>query len=308
MNMLPSINIKPQLVLLHGWGFDRSVFEQWKADLGRYFDVRHIDLPGYGDAAPQLDRWCAEFAEALLQPVVLLGWSLGGQAAIQFAHRYPAKVKALVNLAGNPSFVQRDDWPSAMPAQIFQDFEQGFSARPEQTLRRFSSLVTQGASNAREQQKSLRGPAPPLTAQQQGLMFLRNWDVRSELSQLKMPVLHILGEHDQLVPHTLAESLRMIAPRHHVYCVSDAGHAVFLHNGAELAAQINQFAAGRIAKKRVAESFSKAATSYDAVAHLQRQVGNRLVSKVDSMDCGATLDLGSGTGCYLPVLQQRFPA
>lgn len=319
MNMLAgaaTMQVKPPLLLLHGWGFDRSVFQPWEADLARYFHVRYADLPGYGDAAPALHQWCAELAAQLPQPVVLLGWSLGGQAAIQFAHRYPAKVKALINLAGNPSFVQRDDWPSAMPAATFNNFEHGFSTHPQQTLRRFSGLVTHAACDARQLQKSLRvllpTAFPALAAQQQGLTFLRNWDLRSELMRLNMPVLHVLGEQDQLVPPALAHSLRAIVPRQRVYCVSGAGHAIFLHNGAALAAQISQFLAGDsthgIAKTRVAESFSKAATGYDAVAHLQRQVGDRLFDLLASEDCAAVLDLGCGTGGCLPALRRRFPA
>lgn len=63
-----------------------------------------------------------------------------------------------------------------------------------------------------------------------------------------------------------------------------------------------------IAKKRVAESFSKAAASYDAVAHLQRRVGDRLFGMLDSEDCAAVLDLGCGTGSSLLRLQLQFPS
>lgn len=318
MNMLSSavaLQVKPQLVLLHGWGFGRSVFQPWEAALARYFKVRYMDLPGYGDCALQLDDWCAELAERLPQPVVLLGWSLGGQLAMHFAYRYPAKVKALINLGGNPSFVQRNDWSSAMPEHTFDDFERGFTKSPEFVLRRFTSLVTQGANHSRELRKILKKQRAvtslPLVAQQQGLRFLRSWDVRRELSQLKIPVLHILGEHDQLVPNALMDSLRVLVPSQKVYSVKGAGHAMFLQNGVELAGQINQFItaiiADGIAKKRVAESFSKAASSYDAVAHLQRRVGDRLFSTLDSEQREVVLDLGCGTGSSLPHLRHRFP-
>ncbi len=312
MNMLTSIEVKPQIMLLHGWGFDRSVFASWQLELERYFDVRYTDLPGYGGAASTVDIWCADLAAKLVRPVVLVGWSLGGQAAVQFAYRYPAKVSALVNIASNPSFVQRDDWRSAMPQQTFNEFEQGFARNPQRTLRRFASLVAQAGGDTRQLQKTLRNSAATAQAHQQGLTFLRHWDVRSELQQLSMPVLHLLGECDQLVPSMLKESLHRLAPQQQVRAVSDAGHAVFLDNSSELAAQIHRFVAADgaagLAKTRVAQSFSKAAASYDAVAHLQRQVGDHLFALLPSDSRKRVLDLGCGTGSALPRLRSRFPA
>ena len=311
MNMLSSMALKPPLILLPGWGFDRSIFASWQAELERYYDVHCVDLPGYNDAALTLETWCADLAAELSQPAVVVGWSLGGQAAVQFAHRHPAKVSALINIAGNPSFVQRNDWRCAMPTATFNEFAHGFSNNPKRTLRRFASLVACDTDATRQLQKSLCDPAATLPTQQQGLAYLQHWDVRDELKQLTMPVLHLLGECDQLVPLELAKSLRALVPQQQVRTVSDAGHAVFLHGGAELATQIHQFAAtgnaAGLAKTRVAQSFSRAAATYDAVAHLQRQVGNRLFASLPGSSA-VILDLGCGTGSALSRLRRRFPA
>jgi malonyl-CoA O-methyltransferase len=61
-------------------------------------------------------------------------------------------------------------------------------------------------------------------------------------------------------------------------------------------------------KRQVAASFSRAATSYDAVAELQRAVGGTLVGCLPS-DLRPTdwLDLGCGTGYFSRVLASRFP-
>ena len=55
-------------------------------------------------------------------------------------------------------------------------------------------------------------------------------------------------------------------------------------------------------------SFEAAAASYDAAAELQREVGSRLLERLDLMKISPRriLDLGAGTGYCLPGLFQRF--
>ncbi|MFC6669643.1 methyltransferase domain-containing protein [Marinobacterium aestuariivivens] len=60
-------------------------------------------------------------------------------------------------------------------------------------------------------------------------------------------------------------------------------------------------------KHRIAESFSRAAVSYDDAAELQRQVGHRLLELIPPSEPGTLLDLGSGTGYFTPLLRSRFP-
>ncbi|KRW58872.1 malonyl-ACP O-methyltransferase BioC [Pseudomonas sp. TTU2014-080ASC] len=61
-------------------------------------------------------------------------------------------------------------------------------------------------------------------------------------------------------------------------------------------------------KRQVAASFSRAATTYDSVAALQRTVGERLLSLLPSLDVQRWLDLGCGTGHFSRALAQRYAA
>jgi len=61
-------------------------------------------------------------------------------------------------------------------------------------------------------------------------------------------------------------------------------------------------------KRQVAASFSRAAHTYDSVAGLQRDVGQYLLTLLDSAPApGRWLDLGSGTGYFSRQLAQRWP-
>lgn len=60
-------------------------------------------------------------------------------------------------------------------------------------------------------------------------------------------------------------------------------------------------------KRQVAASFSRAASSYDSVAALQRAVGVSLLEQLpDDLAPSRWLDLGSGTGHFSRVLAERY--
>ncbi len=63
-----------------------------------------------------------------------------------------------------------------------------------------------------------------------------------------------------------------------------------------------------IDKRRVAESFSKAASTYDSVAALQRDIGQTLLERMPHTQGSVVrlLDLGCGTGYFTAALAQRF--
>jgi malonyl-CoA O-methyltransferase len=65
-------------------------------------------------------------------------------------------------------------------------------------------------------------------------------------------------------------------------------------------------AAALLNKHRIADSFSRAAQTYDAAAELQRQIGHQLLESLPDTRPDRVLDLGSGTGYFTPLLRQRF--
>jgi len=63
----------------------------------------------------------------------------------------------------------------------------------------------------------------------------------------------------------------------------------------------------RSAEVSEAESFSRAAASYDSVAELQRAVGGELLQRLPPLLPTRWLDLGSGTGHFTRRLAERYP-
>lgn len=61
--------------------------------------------------------------------------------------------------------------------------------------------------------------------------------------------------------------------------------------------------------KKIAAAFSQSAVTYDQVAVLQREIGDRLCERLDFIRMAPELiaDLGSGTGHFMRLLEKRYP-
>ena len=63
-----------------------------------------------------------------------------------------------------------------------------------------------------------------------------------------------------------------------------------------------------IDKRQARRAFNRAAASYDAVAELQVEIGDRLIERLDyiRLQPGRILDLGAGTGLFSAALLKRY--
>jgi malonyl-CoA O-methyltransferase len=86
-------------------------------------------------------------------------------------------------------------------------------------------------------------------------------------------------------------------------------HGLPIFGGGRSPATVADSSASSPDKRWVGYSFSKAAPDYDAVAALQRLVGERLLAKLHQMHClpKVIVDVGAGTGYCTARLAERFP-
>lgn len=317
-----------ELVLLHGWGCNRDIWRALLPALRPWANITLLDLaglaPGLGAAPVALDELLANVANAAPPSAVYLGWSLGGQLAMALAARRPEQVSAVITLCSSPRFTATTDWPG-MPATSLAQFSRALADNPTTALRRFDSLQIAGAEDGRHLMRVVQGlrrgrSNGPLET---GLQWLAQLDQRASWRELKQPQLHLLGERDQLLAADLGCALAELMKGNagaDVQVLMGASHLALLEQADEISARVQQFLERRglqdqppsmpppLAKTDVALSFSKAASSYDSVASLQRDVGNALLPKLEGLDVQprTILDLGSGTGYFCDELKQRF--
>lgn len=239
------------LSLLHGWAMNAAVFEPLAQSLAGHYRVNRVDLPGYGLSAgvpaQDFELQLEQLAEAL-PASTLIGWSMGGLYAIGLCKRYPAKFSRLILLASNPCFVHREDWPSAVPAAVFNEFSESLLHDWQATIRRFIGLQMHGVAQARNLIRNLsellgQGGEPDVEVLRFGLQLLLERDMRDDLRGLEIPVLAILGERDQLVPASLAQQLPQLNPSIRVECLARSAHAPFLSDSENVEKLIDRFIA-----------------------------------------------------------------
>lgn len=308
------------IFLLHGWGGDSRTWAPLLPGLKKIANINAIDLPGFGLSQEAEEFLLPEVLETLAAKIaddsVVIGWSLGGMLAVQLAAQFPKKVRALVTLAANAKFVASDSYPAAMPAAVNSEFNRAFKQGPAATLKIFYGLLAQGDAQELALLKTLRQQMPTEFSAQwsQALNLLSELDNRTVLTALKQPALHLFAEKDSLVPVAAAERLRELNPAHQVTVIAQAAHAVHWSKPEAVLEQITHFLRHEVNepfaldKKKVAQSFGRAAATYDTVAQLQRDVGKHLSQHLPALlaDDANLLDLGSGTGFFTRQLAARY--
>lgn len=313
----------PPLVLLHGWGFSSRVWQPFLTREAAHWPgpVFAIDLPGFGTAFHEpchsVDDAMGFILEQLPACSVLCGWSLGGMLATRLAAAHPHRVAGLVTLGSNLHFTQDGNWPG-MPTKDYQDFCTRFSIHPQKTWQRFLGQQTRGDALSGEFTATLKQLAsfddlqPDMAAKM--LRWLGEIDNRRVFAQLRIPGLHLFGEHDAITPIAVADALYALNPQQQCHTLPATSHALCVTRTHEIAMALRAFAqqltssthavdnARHASTHAVAQSFSLAATQYDAAAGLQRTVADHLLQHITPQPTDCVLDAGCGTGYLLSHL------
>lgn len=193
------------LVLLHGWGAHAGVWGDVIArmDLGQ--TVMAPDYPSGNGDDRSINEVIDDLAAIAPDQCVLAGWSLGGQLALQWALRYPRRIRKLILIAATPKFVAAPDWPHGMDGADFTDFAALVESDPAQALRRFLMLETRGDAQARAVARRLElaldaRPQPEMPVLKRTLKWLRATDLRVQLPEIAQPALVVHGTGDRITP------------------------------------------------------------------------------------------------------------
>ena len=200
----------PPVVLVHGLAGSSRWWQRNIEALARQFRVYVIDLIGFGksqgrhafalnEAAEHLAAWMDQLG---IERAHLIGHSMGGVIAIDFAAQFPERVSRLV-LVDAATFSFEHTLLENMIGLAKTLWYLPFSFLPV--------LFTDAYR------------AGPLTLWQAGRELLTT-DVRATLSRMEGPVLIVWGEQDAVVPVEIGERLHHELPRAEFVVLERAGH------------------------------------------------------------------------------------
>jgi pimeloyl-ACP methyl ester carboxylesterase len=234
----------PVIVLVHGLG---SRAEDW-SNLAAYlskagFQVYMPDLPGYGRSAKPAGfsysvhdeaEIVAGFMDALgLKQVDLGGWSMGGAIAQHVAFSHPEHVRRLMlfdsaGLAVMPKWDLRLFTPDS-PAQLAQLDALLMPAPPDVPGFIARDIVRLSKKNAWVIDRAIDS--------------MLTWQDATDklLPQLKMPVLIVWGDKDQIVPLSQGETMHSLVPQSQLDIVPGCGHLAPRQCTAQVGPDVVQF-------------------------------------------------------------------
>lgn len=134
----------PCVVLIHGLGLNKAVWEWMIPALADSYDVITYDLYGHGESAappetPSLSMFSAQLAGLLdaagADQAAIVGFSLGGMICRRFAQDHPDRTRALVIL--NSPHQRTPDAQQAILKRVDQAHQDGPAATVEAALERW---------------------------------------------------------------------------------------------------------------------------------------------------------------------------
>lgn len=247
----------PPLLLLHGFTGSTESWAPLREAIVERFTTIAVDLPGHGRstspadparyALPRLVEDLSSVLDALgLERTSLLGYSLGGRAALRFALARPERVAALVIESASPGIAK----PAERAARVVADaaradrieregitaFVDDWERLPLWTSQAALPLEARSRLRAQRLGNDRRGLANSLRGAGAGL----DVPVLGPLGALQVPTLLVAGALDGQYAE-LARHMARAIPGARLAIVPDAGHAVHLERPDEFAALVLRF-------------------------------------------------------------------
>ncbi len=218
------------LVLLHSLLSDRASFDAVAPRLAESFRVIVPELPGFGrshavagglagiaDRVADLVREVAAGGEA-----IVLGNGYGGFVALQMAIRHAGLAARLILADCGAAF-------SEAGRQAFRNMAtaakaKGLAAITDVAMRRLFAPEFQAAHAALMQDRReafLRTDVDVFRAACEALAGL---DLRAEVSGVKVPVLVMVGEHDEATPPEMSRELASLLPDARLKIIPGCAH------------------------------------------------------------------------------------
>lgn len=224
------------LLFIHGAGGSNKRWSGQLKALKGLCRALALDLPGHGQSSGrpflsinEYTELIADFVRALnIGKLVIVGQSMGGAIALEFALRYEKKLYGLI-LIGTGARLR-------VNRQVLYALAGG-----ELPLQNISNLFGSAAPTSLVQsfKREMERLSPDLYLAD--YQACENFDRMSDIQKIKVPALIIVGDEDKMTPVKYAQYLNNQIANSRLRIIQDAGHMVMLEKPEEVSEAIIDF-------------------------------------------------------------------
>ena len=251
--------MKKHLVMLHGFGTDSRVFTSLASKLSRDYDAMMVDIPGHGQTKEKFGDFSFSAYTILHaldvylgEPYTLLGWSMGGQIALEmYKHKLLHKcddpgckhdpIEKLILISSTPKFVESDDYKIGMNKAVFNKFKKGIKDDTEKTMEGFYELIFSKGEDASKYIPSLKPLVPSPKTLIDCMESFERFDERKVLPQITVPTLIIAGDADKVIDPKCSMYMSQEIKNSALRVYNNAGHAPFITNEEAVIEDVGRF-------------------------------------------------------------------
>lgn len=241
----------PPIVLLHGFPFNRSIWDEQVAVLTDRYRVITPDLRGMGetplpaDCASEMTDMARDVAALLdqleIRRVVIGGLSMGGYVAFAFYRLFPLRTRGLI-LADTRPQADTEEGRAIRLQQVERVKKGGMAGISEVLLEKlFSAKTVQHRPELVSRIREMILSTSPEGAAAALIGMAARMDHSYLLPQVLCPALIVVGSEDKIVSVSDAELMHREIRGSHLTVIEDAGHVSNLESPDEFNTALLEF-------------------------------------------------------------------
>jgi len=221
------------VVLIHGYPFNRSLWNEQVETLSNSYRVIVPDLRGFGETdastgTATMNRMAEDVGQLLdhlrISQAVIGGLSMGGYVALAFYKQFPSRVRALV-LADTRAQADTEEAKQTRAQQAEKALSEGMAGIADAMLPKL--LTPETVSKRPEVVKRVRDmmlKTKPEGAAAALLGMAEREDQTELLSRVTSPTLILVGAEDAITPVADSEKMRDCIAGSRLVVIENAGH------------------------------------------------------------------------------------
>ena len=233
---------KHSIILLHGSGQSHVVWSlttQFLSD--QNYNVFTLDFPGHGNSEGESLKTIEEMAEWLEKVIIkigiknltLAGHSQGCLVALEYANKFPEKIKSLIFIAGSYEIPVNE---SLINLALSGDMES------------LNLMMKWGYGNSKQfiggnpLQKILNSSREVIEVLSVDLKACNNYkNGLNAAKKIKCPTFFIFGESDKMIKLEKGKKFSGLLSGSKVHVIKDCGHMIILEKAFEMREKIVEF-------------------------------------------------------------------